>query len=313
MPDENGRRDPNDRVPATVNLSVGEETSQITLENTVKSEITNAYADFFALDAGEYTVRLTHHDGTYVLDSLLVRRLDDSADQEQDFGMAVLPDAGRTDAQNTYFLAVAPEDGYYDLVTEPNTLLDIDGAPAQSNDRGSAKVYLRRGLNYIGVHAAAAQLQFTVTTAIEPVNIVLSPQDAQLDGTAQVQTNTAAGLDYISGISGSSGFAQFTFTAPESGIYKMTVQYSANHEQGVHDYNVDLVEDYITVSLNGRETELYCRNTCSKDQFTTVTVNVELKAGTNTLLLYNDGSNAFNGTETYAPDISGITINRTQA
>lgn len=313
VPDENGRQDPNDRVPATVNLSVGEETSQITLENTVKSEITNAYADFFALDAGEYTVRLTHHDGTYVLDSLLVRRLDDSADQEQDFGMAVLPDAGRTDAQNTYFLAVAPEDGYYDLVTEPNTLLDIDGAPAQSNDRGSAKVYLRRGLNYIGVHAAAAQLQFTVTTAIEPVNIVLSPQDAQLDGTAQVQTNTAAGLDYISGISGSSGFAQFTFTAPESGIYKMTVQYSANHEQGVHDYNVDLVEDYITVSLNGSETELYCRNTCSKDQFTTVTVNVELKAGTNTLLLYNDGSNAFNGTETYAPDISGITINRTQA
>lgn len=93
----------------------------------------------------------------------------------------------------------------------------------------------------------------------------------------------------------------------------MTVQYSANHEQGVHDYNVDLVEDYITVSLNGSETELYCRNTCSKDQFTTVTVNVELKAGTNTLLLYNDGSNAFNGTETYAPDISGITINRTQA
>ena len=72
-----------------------------------------------------------------------------------------------------------------------------------------------------------------------------------------------------------------------------------------------LVEDNITLSVNGAVSQLYCRNTCSADNFTTVTVNIELKEGENELLLYNDGSNSFNGTQTYAPDISEI--NRKQA
>lgn len=310
-PDENGRQDPNDRVSATVNLSVGGETSQITLENTVKSEITNVYTDFYELEAGEYTVRLTHNNGTYVLDSLLVRGIE-AVSGNEDSNIAVLPDSDRTDESNTYYLAVAPDDGYYDIVTAPDASLDIDGAPAQSADNGDAKIYLRRGLNYIGIRSGGAQLKFVATTEIQPKNILLSPQDARLGGTAQVQTNTALGVDFISGISGSSGSAQYTFAAPESGTYKLTVEYSANREQGVHDYNVDLVEDYITVSVNGAESELYCRNTCSNDNFTTVTENIELKEGENILTLYNDGSNPFNATETYAPNISDITINKTQ-
>lgn len=92
----------------------------------------------------------------------------------------------------------------------------------------------------------------------------------------------------------------------------MTVKYSANREQGVHDYNVDLVEDNITASVNGEDMQIYCRNTCGWDNFTTVTVNVELKQGENTIVLYNDGSNKFNSTETYAPHISDISIYRTQ-
>ncbi len=303
--DENGKKDPNDRVSASVNLSIGSETSLITLENTVRSEATNAYTDCFDLAAGEYTVTLTHDNGTYVLDSLLVRKYEKST-------VSVLTDSDKTDENNTYFLAVAPDDGYYDIVTSPNALLDIDGAPAQSGQDGTATVYMRRGLNYVGVSHAGATLQAALRESNYPYCIVLNPQSARLSGSAAVSSNSAAGVDYISGISGSSGSASYNFTVQESGVYKMTLLYSANREQGVHDYNIDLVEDYITLSVNGDESEIYCRNTCSNDNFTTVTVNIELNEGENTVLLYNDGSNKFNGTETYAPNISDITINKTE-
>lgn len=305
--DENGKQNPDDRVSATVNLSIGDETSQITLENTVKSEITNSYTDFYELEAGEYTVSLTHGSGTYVLDSLLIRK----PNPEQSI-VTVLADADRTGESNTYFLAVAPDDGYYDLLTAENTALDIDGAPAVSSSNGTAKVYLRRGLNYIGIAKSGAELTFTDTAELMPEYISLSPQSAVLSGTAAVETNSTAGVDFINGISSESGSASFTFDAPASGIYKMTVKYSANREQGVHDYNVDLVEDNITASVNGEDMQIYCRNTCGWDNFTTVTVNVELRQGENTIVLYNDGSNKFNSTETYAPHISDISIYRTQ-
>lgn len=303
--DESGKQDPDDRISATVDLSVDGEVSQLTLENTVRSEITNTCTCFLALEAGEHTVRLTHKDGTYVLDSLLVR-------QAETTGVTVLSDSDRTTQSNTYFLAVAPEDGYYDMETTPNSALDIDGAPAQSDSSGSAKVYLRRGLNYIGVYAPGAALEFVDIQEIQPESILLSPEDAVLEGTASLETNETAQTEYIDGISSESGSAAYIVDVPQSGTYKMTVTYSANREQGVHDYNVDLVEDYITVSVNGMETQFYCRNTCGWDNFTTVTVNIELAEGENTLLLYNDGSNPFNGTETYAPHISNITINRAQ-
>ncbi len=304
----NDGQDSDDRVSATVNLSVGENETQITLENTVKSEITASYTEYFELEAGEYTVTLTHNDGTYVLDSLLVRQY------ESDTEVTVLADDDRTDDEYTYFLAIAPQDGYYDLSTAELCELDIDGASAQSGDDGTATVYLRRGLNYIGVAQEGAALQVVWQDAESSAeNIELTPEDAVLSGTAVVSESENTGISYISGISSESGSAQYTFDVAESGVYKMTITYSANGEQGVHDYNVDLVEDYISYSVNGGEvSELYCRNTYSNDNFTTVTVNIALEAGENTLVLYNDGSNLFNETESNAPNIAGISINVTQ-
>lgn len=303
--DENGKQNPDDRVSAVVDFSVDGEVSQITLENTVRSEITNTYTCVFELEAGEHTVRLANNSGTYVLDSLLVRK---NAQQ----GVTVLSDKTKTAQKSTVFLAVSPADGFYSLKTAENAALDIDGAPASSDENGSACVYLRRGLNYITVNEEHAQLAFDGGVQSAAQSITLAPSAAALGGTARLEANDAAGVDYIDGISSESGSAEYVFDAPYSGVYKMTVSYSANREQGVHAYNVDLVEDYITLSVNGSETQVYCRNTCSWDNFTTVTVNIELSQGGNTIALFNDGSNKFNNTESFAPHISDITVNSAQ-
>ena len=117
------------------------------------------------------------------------------------------------------------------------------------------------------------------------------------------------GLKYLTGISSKGGKAQYTINAPEKGTYKLTVLYSNNLENGVHDYNVDLVESYITISVDGfKQENLYCRNTYSNDNFTTVTTNIELKKGENIISFTNDGTNKFDSNETFAPNIAKISI-----
>ena len=115
--------------------------------------------------------------------------------------------------------------------------------------------------------------------------------------------------DYITEISSDGGKAEFRINAPEKGTYKLTVVYSNNRENGVHSYNVDLVEDYITISVNGEKREnLYCRNTYSYDTTTSVTTNIVLAEGENIITFSNDGANKFNDGVTYAPDIYSATI-----
>ena len=69
--------------------------------------------------------------------------------------------------------------------------------------------------------------------------------------------------NYIDGISSAVGEAEFKVTVPESGSYRMTVAYANNDEGGVHSYNVDLIERYITVNAGGEAQTLWCRNTYS--------------------------------------------------
>ena len=121
-------------------------------------------------------------------------------------------------------------------------------------------------------------------------------------------SETAFFIDgYIDGISCEGGKATIKINVPESGNYRMTVSYSNNDEGGVHSYNVDLIERYITVNNTDK---LWCRNTYSWDTVKTATINLELEEGENVITLTNDGSVIFNNTPSYAPHIYNVTVNK---
>ncbi|MCH5316809.1 MAG: carbohydrate-binding protein [Eubacterium sp.] len=295
-----------DRTFTYVNLSIDGEESVIALENTIRSELTASMTMTLDLTDGRHTIRLTHNDGTYVLDSLLVRKTPTNSK------ISVIKDYDRTTDSVTSFLAVSPYDGYFDVVTLKNTEISVDGAPAVTELDGKATVFLRRGLNYIDV-SSADNVKLTVKPSVKSAyQIVLSPDEATLSGTAYLDASNAAKTSFIGGISSNGGSAVYNVSIPESGTYKMTVLYSNNDENGVHDYNIDLVEDFITVSANGKTQEIYCRNTYSWDTFTTVTFNIDLVKGNNVITFSNDGFNKFNGNETFAPHIADVTISETQ-
>ena len=255
-----------DRVNAEVKFTLDGEESVLSLPNTIRSEITSTYDFGGELKKGEHTLKFAHQKGTFVLDSILMRKVEfpESVYAEKD-----------DDRENTY-LAVAPYDGYFTLFTSSEGMYDIDGAQVNIESDDTA-VYLRRGVNYIKAPEKLL-LNILVTDKKGQPN-VLEPDSAVLSEGAEVKKNDFAGLNYISGISSEGGKAEYKINAPETGTYKLTIAYSNNRENGVHSYNVDLIERYITVNCNGETKNLWCRNTYCWDTFKSVTLDITLEEG----------------------------------
>ena len=95
-------------------------------------------------------------------------------------------------------------------------------------------------------------------------------------------------------------------TAPTGGDYALVLTYASGRENGAHAYNIDLVEDFVTVVVNGEKAgNYYCRNTMSFTSWSTRTIPVTLEQGENEILLCNDWENAFTGVGD-APRIAAV-------
>ena len=115
---------------------------------------------------------------------------------------------------------------------------------------------------------------------------------------------------YITGISSdNNSSASLKIKVSADGIYALTVKYSNDGEGGLHDYNVDLIEKYATININGKEIgNYYFRNTYSLDTVKTKTLYVFLSAGENEIVFSNNGAYKFNDAEAFAPEIYSLTV-----
>lgn len=302
---ESGRQDPDGRVNTRVKLTIDGEEQELELPNTIKSEYTSCYSvPAMQLKKGEHKIRVEHIEGTYVLDSLVVTPYDPN-----DNAAYFMPDADRTTDKVNSYLAVAQTDGYYEICSNASAMT-VNKAEIVFNG-GAAKAYLKRGLNYLdltadgtlgGVSYIGEGTENVKTATYNPRHI------SGKDGAKRV-VDKGKDIDYIDGISSEGGSAEIAYNAEKDGVYFLTFEYANNDEGGVHDYNVDLIERYITVSVNGKEQgNCYCRNTYSWQTSKTVTFTAELKKGKNIITLTNNGKDSFNGSPTYAPHIYGVSV-----
>lgn len=310
----NDGKDNDDRKNGKMNLSIDGKKTEIDLPNTIKSEYTDYVSLPVTLTEGKHTVEMTYADGTFVVDSVLL-----SPKTEKQ--VYVFADPDYSDDEKTAFLAVAENDGYYELTGTPDTAFNVFDAEGKTDSEGKATVYLRRGLNAIafdGKIESAFSLSYSENGTgvcsikkteknVEPVAVV-KPADFSLSGGAKIESSEDN--EYLSGISSSSGGASFTVNAPESGKYFVTIEYANNDEGGYHDYNVDLIERYATLTSGTESQDVWCRNTYCWDTYKTVTATVELKKGENTLALSNSGKTKFNGEKTEIPRIASISIEK---
>lgn len=281
---------PDDRKDSQALITLDATTETLSLPNTIKSEYTDKITLVRYLEKGNHSITLAHKNGTFVVDSMLVEKHEDINE------ITVLFDSDRTKTNNKSFLAVAPYDGFYEMKSVPAEF-SIDSADAYTD--GDSVVYLRRGLNYVDIRTDENTDCIITATDKKGFSETIYAEKMTLSETAFLSEG------YIDGISCEGGKASFKINVPESGNYRMTVAYSNNDEGGVHSYNVDLIERYITI--NNAE-KLWCRNTYSWDTVKTATMNIELNEGENEIVFTNDGSFRFNNRISYAPHIYSVTI-----
>ncbi len=279
---------PDDRTDSYALMTIDGKTETVAFPNTIKSEYTDKFTVTRYFEKGTHSLNLAHKQGTFVVDSLLVEK------QNTDTEITVLPDSDRTTSEIKSFLAIAPYDGFY-IMNSDTAEISIDGADAYTD--GSSLLFLRKGLNFIDIKSTDTECVINQTKE-NGFSVRYSADEFVLKESAVLSDG------YIDGISCNSGKAEVKVKVPKDGNYRITVEYSNNDEGGVHSYNVDLIERFVTI--NGQN--LWCRNTYSWETVKTATMNMKLTKGENTITLSNDGSVKFNNKDSYAPHLYSVTV-----
>jgi hypothetical protein len=244
--------------------------------------------------------------------------------------------AGSSSA-STCFIVTAQEDRFYDIQLH-YCALQIRGEPAAVPVRvtlNGAKlkdidlpltdvwdawsesilcVFLQAGINRIAFDAPGAENDVEIWIAgidVAPGSGPALAYEAEakentLAGTALVQSHPAAsGGKCVTNIGGGAGsYLQFNdITAPEDGTYIMVVSFANAEFRGGHAYNSQVVDRCAEISVNGSAAQkVYFRNTFAWDHYQTRVVEVDLRAGQNTIRFCNSGA------DSYAPNIDRIVL-----
>lgn len=310
------------RITANAQISINGEEQEVKFPSTIKDEYMECVTITANLKKGKNTIKLqVTNDAILTMDFVDVSTFDDT---NTDVYFAPLQSRNADTDENAWSVVV-PYDSYYLIDLTDFGEMKINGIqkelyqmnladrPAFSSELNinGYVVYLHRGYNKLTFNndTQINDIQILSTSSI-PIHI--SPADMQIfnGATHEDDANTISGkrIGWIASDTGS--YATFNVNVEKAGYYNFTIEYCNNEEGGYHDYNVDLVERYITFTVNGENRGNYFfRSTYSWEHYKTKTVVLYLDEGDNEIKLSNDGSYSFNNQVTYAPNIGYITVN----
>ncbi len=270
--------------------------------STIKEDCMECVSLYVDLAKGNNELTIKPVEGTLVIDFI-----DVTLKTEENIFFEKLT-SRNTKEENAYSLVI-PEDGYYKLsdLTD-DSIVTINGCEINGDgdgifyfSRGYNKIVLPQGITFTGAEISDAETENKIS--FDEIKLIGEATD-------QEDSNTSSGrhIGWIS--SDKESGIEFTVNAEEDGYYAVTIEYANNEEGGYHDYNVDLVERYITISVNGeKQGNFFFRSTYCWDNYKTKTVVLKLSRGDNKISFTNDGSYTFNNNVTYAPNIGSISVN----
>ena len=228
------------------------------------------------------------------------------------------------------FVVTADEDGFYNiklrysagpvdglpsdrlmrLALNSSALIDIP-LPAtpdwQTWSDRSMNVFLMAGINRLTFETISkAESATTVTVGVDYIELTAGhgrietyeaeAEDNTLSGTAVVMDDPAAsGGQYVAQVgNGPDNTLQFNHVSvPSSGTYRMVVHFANAEKKGDHQYNIQVVDRYAEITVNGRNLQrAYFRNTFSWSAYRTRVIDVDLDAGNNTIKFSNPSAHA---------------------
>lgn len=298
------------RITADTQVSINGKEMPIKFNSTIKDEYMECVTIHADLKKGKNTIYINVlNDAILTLDFVDVYEYID--DQSEYIYFTPLKSRNVNINENSYSIIV-PNNYYYFLTLENNTdsTVTLNGITSKlSND---SKIFLHCGYNKITFNDSSIIKDITIQNKYSPYDYFSPYDDISVYGGATIEDdeNTSSGkrIGWIASDKGS--YATFNVNVKEAGYYNFTIEYANNEEGGFHAYNVDLIERYITVSVNGENRGNYFfRSTYSWETYKTKTVVLYLEAGDNEIKLANDGSYSFNNRVTYAPNIGDIQVN----
>ena len=310
------------RITADTQISINGDEKNVKFPSSIKEEYMECVTITANLKKGKNTIYVdVLNDAVLTLDFVDISQFDDT---NPDVYFSPLESRNADENENAWSVVV-PCDSYYSIELTDYGKMKINGiekekyqanltdTPTYSSqlDINGYVVYLHRGYNKIIFdNDAKIETVSTITPLYNPITIF--PADMQVfnGATLEDDINTTSGkrIGWIASDTGS--YATFNVNVENAGYYNFTIEYANNEEGGYHDYNVDLVERYITFTVNGENRgNHFFRSTYSWEYYKTKTVVLYLNAGDNEIKLSNDGSYSFNNKVTYAPNIGSVTIN----
>lgn len=239
------------------------------------------------------------------------------------------------------FIADIPESGLYYLgvryrsssdgkirVYLDNTNLTFDSLLTHMEAKASKEwtevwtaVFLRKGINIIDLDSDSDIMldSVRVLTSGLDVSETIEAENAAGD----FETAALNGTVYVSEMNADGQYLEFKYNAPADGRYQMTVYHSNNDLCGTHSYNIKIVDRDAVIEVNGEQAGHYFfPNTFSDGSFLEKTITLSLKAGDNTVRIYNDdrrhvlwgGSQSTPGTnvmENFTPNFDRFVITPT--
>lgn len=189
-------------------------------------------------------------------------------------------------------------------------------------------IFLQKGINVIDLDASSADIAvdtLTVTkvnsdSTADTQTTIIEAEDCDMYGEVTTAENQFASdgtyVNQIEADADGSNAIELTYNAAATGSYKMIVYQSNKELFGRHDYNAQMVDRFITISVNGGTPfNVFFRNTYSDESFKSQLVNLDLNKGKNVITIYNDDSrtlkNGVGGVNTcvnYTPNLDRFEI-----
>ena len=162
------------------------------------------------------------------------------------------------------------------------------------------------GLNIITLKENLNELTFI--NAIDNESILYSIEYAENASNYVVQNSNSITRYYAKDVPTNYPI-NFNVYVKDDGYYAVNIIYSQCQTDGIHAYNVKLVERYSSIIVNDVFFDtVYFANTYSNFNFSEKTIYVYLNSGNNTISFINNGDNVWNNLKPLLPNIAGIKI-----
>lgn len=194
------------------------------------------------------------------------------------------------------FFVVVENDGYYSVKLNNDAIrgleVEINRVAKEKVTSNQFTVFLQKGVNLLRLRNSSDNAIILDSISFEKVKRDAKTYEAEegtLTGNTRAENSEyASSGKFVTGIGrGKENALEMRFEVPEDDYYSLVIRYSNEETMGTHAYNLNVVDRYCKLIIDGEERDLFFRYTGGTDGFSTRVLYIYLEKGVHTLRFEN--------------------------